>query len=438
MKVIFGHSNMDLDCFGSISLAKYLYPDYQPVQSQLIHPVAKNLYNLYQNRFGFIAPKDLKDQEIEAVIVVDTRAKSRVKEYFKWMPDFKGQVEVYDHHPSDNDEIEGALLHIEDYGGNTTNIGLELMKQKILIEPEDATIALTAIYSDTGNFQHENVKKEDFAVASYLMENNASMKLVRTFLRSLKEKYQVSLFHDMLNRLTHKNINGHSIILSYIEIDDNIGGLAAVTEKIFEVEQSEAIFSVFYFKKKNHALIVARSGKDNIRLDTIMAEFGGGGHKRASSALVKDQSGMMVFARLEEHLINALQPAFVAENIMITPVDFIKESMTCLEASIFLERVNHTGAPVLSERGEIIGFVTLRDIQKARKANQMHAPVKGFMTSNVVTATKDQTIREIADLLFQNNIGHLPIAQGKSLIGMITRADYLHFMEADIQAQTQS
>ena len=64
MKVIFGHSNMDLDCFGSISLAKYLYPDYQPVQSQLIHPVAKNLYNLYQNRFGFIAPKDLKDQEI--------------------------------------------------------------------------------------------------------------------------------------------------------------------------------------------------------------------------------------------------------------------------------------------------------------------------------------------------------------------------------------
>ena len=429
MKVIFGHSNMDLDCFGSIALAKYLFPDYQPVQSQLIHPVAKNLYNLYQNRFGFIAPKDLKGQEIEAVIVVDTRSKSRVKEYFKWMTDFSGKVEVYDHHPSDEDDIEGALLHIEDYGANTTNIGLELMKRKIQIEPEDATIALTAIYSDTGNFQHENVKKEDFAVASYLVENNASMKLVRTFLRSLKEKYQVSLFHDMLNRLTHKNINGHSVILSYIELEDNIGGLAAVTEKIFEIEQTEAIFSVFYFTKKNNALIVARSGKDNIKLDTIMAEFGGGGHIRASSALVKDQSGMMVFARLEEHLKKSLEPAVVAEDIMIVPVDFIKESMTLMESSVFLESVNHTGAPVLSERGELVGFMTLADIQKARKANQMHASVRGFMSTNVITAAKNQTMREIADILFQNNIGHLPIAQGKSLIGMITRADYLQYME---------
>ena len=135
----------------------------------------KNLYNLYQNRFGFVSPKDLKDQEIEAVIVVDTRSKSRVKEYFKWIKDFKGPVQVYDHHPSDHDDIEGAQFHIEDYGANTTIIGLELMKKKVRIDPEDATIALTAIYSDTGNFQHENVKKEDFSVASYLLENNASL-----------------------------------------------------------------------------------------------------------------------------------------------------------------------------------------------------------------------------------------------------------------------
>lgn len=422
---------MDLDCFGAIALTKYLHPDFQPVQSQLIHPIARNLYNLYQNRFGFISPKDLKNHDIEEVIVVDTRSKGRVKEYFKWMKDFNGRIEVYDHHPSDHDDIEDAVYHIEDYGATTTIIGLELMNKQIRIEPEDATIALAGIYSDTGNFQHENVKKEDFEVASYLMENGASLKLVGTFLRSLKEKHQISLFHDMLNRLTHKNINGHFIVLSYIEIDDNVGGLAAVTEKIFEIEHSDAIFSVFHFKNNNNTLIVARSNKDNIRLDEIMEVFGGGGHERASSALVKDQSGMMVFAMLEDHLKKSLLPAAVAEDIMVKDVAVIKEAMTLMEASKFLEEVNHTGAPVLSERGEIIGFMTLRDIMKARKANQMHAPVRGFMTTAVVTATKDLTIREIEDMLFQNNIGHLPIAQGKSLIGMITRTDYLRFMEAD-------
>ncbi len=436
MKVVFGHSNMDLDCFGAIALMKYLHPDYQPVQSQLIHPIARNLYNLYQNRFGFIAPKDLKDHKIESVIVVDTRSKSRVKEYFKWIKDFDGEVEVYDHHPSDHDDIEGACFHIEDFGATTTIIGRELMKLDIKIEPEDATIALAGIYSDTGNFQHENVKEADFEVASYLMRNGASLKLVGTFLRSLKEKHQISLFHDMLNRLTHKNINGHYIVLSYIEIEDNVGGLAAVTEKIFEIEYSEAIFSVFYFKKKNNALIVARSNKDNIRLDEIMAEFGGGGHERASSALVKDQSGMMVYAMLEDHLQKSLVHAVVAGDIMVKEVDTIKESMTLMEASIFLEEVNHTGAPVLSERGEIVGFMTLRDIMKARKANQMHVSVRGFMTTNVITASKDLTIREIEDSLFQNNIGHLPIAQGKSLIGMITRSDYLGFMERDSKKTT--
>ena len=433
MKVIFGHSNMDLDCFGSIALAKYLHPEFQPVQSQLVHPIARNLYNLYQNRFGFISPKDMKDHEIESIIVVDTRSKGRVKEYFKWIKDFNGPIEVYDHHPSDHDDIEEADFHIEDFGATTTILGLELMKKNVSIEPEDATIALAAIYSDTGNFQHENVKKQDFEVASYLMKSSASLKLVGTFLRSLKEKHQISLFHDMLNRLTHKNINGHFIVLSYIEIEDHVGGLAAVTEKIFEIEHSDAIFSVFYFKSKNNTLIVARSNKDNIRLDEIMGKFGGGGHERASSALVKDQSGMMVFAMLEDHLKNSLLPASVAEDIMVHEVDVIREAMTLMEASKFLEDVNHTGAPVLSERGEIIGFMTLRDIMKARKANQMHAPVRGFMTTNVITASKDLTIREIEDILFQNNIGHLPIAQGKSLIGMITRADYLRFMEAETE-----
>ena len=38
MKIIVGHSNMDLDCIGSIVLAKYLFTDYMPVKSRLIHP----------------------------------------------------------------------------------------------------------------------------------------------------------------------------------------------------------------------------------------------------------------------------------------------------------------------------------------------------------------------------------------------------------------
>ena len=419
---------MDLDCFGSMALLKYLHPDFRLVRSQTIHPIARNLYNLYQNQFPFISPKDLKDQEIEHIIVVDTRSQNRVQEVFKWIEDYQGKIDIYDHHSEAADPIENATVHFGDYGANTTLIGLELMKRGIEIAPEDATIALAAIFSDTGSFRFEHVTSEDFQVAAYLVQNKAAVKLVDKFLQSLKEEHQRTLFHDVLNRLTYKDINGHFVILSYIEIEDQVGGLAAVIEKIFEVEHSEAIFSVFYFKKRNDSLIVARSSKKNIDVDKVLHELGGGGHPSAASALIKDKSGVMVFATLEEHLKTALLPAVTAADIMITKVNVIRDTMSLLDASKLLEDMNHSGAPVLSERGELVGFMTLFDIMKGRKQNQMSAPVKAFMSKEVIAAKKDDTIREVENKIFRNDIGHLPVVHGKSLLGMITRTDYLAFI----------
>ncbi|MBU2512281.1 CBS domain-containing protein [bacterium] len=425
MKIIFGHTNMDLDCFGSFALIKYLYPDYQLVQSHLIHPAARNLYNLYRNRFNFINAKDLKDETIEKIVIVDTRSRSRVKEYFKYLDNFNGDIEVFDHHPSDSDDIEGAVVHLGEYGSNTTFIGLMLIEQGIAIEPEDATIALTGIYSDTGSFRHDTITSEDLEVASYLLKNKASINLVKKFLESLSDRNQITLFYDLLNRLTHKNINGNSLVVSYIELPSQVGGLADVIEKIFEIEKADAIFCVFHFNHNNDTLIIARSGKDSIQLDTIMEHFGGGGHKKAASALIKDKSGMLVFAQLEEYLKAELEHAIIANDIMITDVDIIRDTMTLMEASLLLEKVNHTGAPVLNPQGKLVGFLTLRDIMKGRKNNGMHSSVKGYMITKVITADKEVTIREIEEILFKNNIGHLPIVQGNSLIGIVTRTDYL-------------
>jgi tRNA nucleotidyltransferase (CCA-adding enzyme) len=428
MKVIFGHTNMDLDCFGSIALIKYFYPDYQVVQSHLIHPAARNLYNLYRNRFRFINAKDLSTETVEKISIVDTRSSNRVKEYFQHLEGFSGDIEVFDHHLSDFDDIEGATIHIGNYGANTTFIGLDLLRQAIPIAPEDATIALTGIYADTGSFQHDNVTSEDLDVASYMLKNGASIKLAKKFLETLSDRQQINLFRDVMNRLTHKNINGNSLILSYYELQEQVGGLAEVIEKVFEVEKAEAIFCVFYFTENNDSLIIARSNKDSINLDKILNAFGGGGHAKAASALIKNQSGMKAFANLEEHLKNELQPAVKAEEIMKKNVIVVKDTMTLIEASMLLEENNHTGAPVLSQRGELLGMLTLRDIMKGRRNNQMQSSVKGYMSNKVITATKDVTFREIEELLFKNNIGHLPIVQGKSLLGIITRTDYLLFM----------
>ena len=57
---IVGHTNMDLDCFGSIALARHLFPGYLTIQSRHVHPVARNLVTMYRNHLGL---QPLKEHE---------------------------------------------------------------------------------------------------------------------------------------------------------------------------------------------------------------------------------------------------------------------------------------------------------------------------------------------------------------------------------------
>ncbi|HRY79450.1 MAG TPA: hypothetical protein P5313_03435, partial [Spirochaetia bacterium] len=80
MKIIVGHSNMDLDCIGSLVLAQYLFPDHVPLRSHLMQPAARNLMNLYADRLDFPGIKDIKGEKVERVVVVDARSEDRIAE----------------------------------------------------------------------------------------------------------------------------------------------------------------------------------------------------------------------------------------------------------------------------------------------------------------------------------------------------------------------
>ena len=83
VNIAFGHSNMDLDCLGSLILVKKIFPDHVLVRSRIIHPAAYSVYNLYKEYFDFINPKDLENEKIDHIIIVDTSSADRVREYFK-------------------------------------------------------------------------------------------------------------------------------------------------------------------------------------------------------------------------------------------------------------------------------------------------------------------------------------------------------------------
>ncbi|MCF6334825.1 MAG: CBS domain-containing protein [Spirochaetales bacterium] len=429
MKLIVGHTNMDMDCLGSIALAKLLYPDHQMVKSRFIHPVARDFYNLYNDYFDFLTTKDIKNVRVESLVVVDTRSSKRIEEYLKVIDGKPEFLTVYDHHPSDANDLEAQVTNYHNFGSNTTILGLELMEKGIEINSDLATIALTGIFADTGNFTHENVSVEDFRVAYYLMNCGADINIVRRYLKTLKEEYQMHLFHDILNHQISKYINGHLILFSYMELEKQVSGLAAVAEKVFEVENPDAYFAVFSFAKTSSSIIIGRSQKEAIDLNYILGEMGGGGHAMAASVSLKDKYGEGVLDFILAFLEKNLEPAVTVGNIMTKDVHSVNEDWSLLDTSLFLESVNHSGAPVNNANNEISGFITLKDIMKARRANQMHAPVRGYMIKNVIQGNKNLSMREIEKLMFGNNVGHIPIVEKGKTIGLVTRTDYLNFIK---------
>ena len=427
MNIAFGHTNTDFDCFGSLILVKKLFPDYRLVKSSRIHPAAQNMYDYYTEYYDFLSPKDIITEKIENIIIVDTCMAERVKEYFHYIKNSNPSIKIFDHHHIDCCDIHGAVVEGGNYGANTSLLGKMAIQKGIVLDPVEATIALTAIYADTGKLIFENVSRVDYEVSAWLLDMGASLRLVKSFLEPVKEDAQIAV----LNQIHHEQVavQGHQVLLSYMELEANVAGLAAVVEKIMDVQNPDAYFAVFFIPKEKTTLIIARSQKKKIALDALLSVYGGGGHQLAASAKITGKEGREVFDSLIKFLDNALEPAARAKDIMSKNVITANDTATLMEVSISMEKENCTAMPVVDRDGLVCGFISLRDIMKGRKHGKMQAPVKAYMSRPVISASADDTIRVIERMFYKHKISCLPILDNGKLIGMVTRWDYLQFQK---------
>jgi len=435
MNIAFGHTNMDFDCLGSLILVKKLFPDYRLVQSSRIHPAARNLYDFYAGYFNFLVPKDISGQKIENIIIVDTCMAGRVSEYFSHIQDSSPVIRIFDHHQIDDCDILGATVTGGRVGANTSLLGMMAMRQGITLEPEEATIALTAVYADTGRLIYENVTRDDFEVSAWLLDMGASLRLVKSFLETVKEDEQIAVLNRLKPELV--SIQGHMILLSYLELNENVQGLAAVVEKIMDVQNPDAYFAVFSIPGENTILLIARSQKKKIDLHTLLSIYGGGGHQLAASAKITGSDGPGFFSSFRSYLEHSLEPATRAKDIMTKNVFTILESTSLMDASIFLERVDLTAIPVVDVEGNISGFISLRDIMKGRRHGKMQAPVKAYMSMPVISAGSMVTMREVERIFYKHKISHIPILEEGKLLGIVDRWDYLQYQKRTSQPITE-
>ncbi len=147
-----------------------------------------------------------------------------------------------------------------------------------------------------------------------------------------------------------------------------------------------------------------------------------------------------------------------ARNVMVTPVVTVKPTATVQEAATqFLER-NISGAPVIDDKGKLVGMVSEGDLlhrveagTERRRSWWLRAfaeadtlaneyvkshgrKVADVMTRTVITATPETPLHEIATVLEKNAIKRVPILENGQLVGIVSRANLLQAVASARQA----
>lgn len=133
--------------------------------------------------------------------------------------------------------------------------------------------------------------------------------------------------------------------------------------------------------------------------------------------------------KLVQHLLDAKGHGVISISPTASVLDAIK---------IMADR--SIGSLVVMDGGELKGIVTERDyarkvIVKGRSSESTE--VGEIMSTDVVTATVQQTVTQCMELMNGRRIRHLPIVGDDGVIGMISIGDLVQAIIADQQEEIQ-
>lgn len=105
-----------------------------------------------------------------------------------------------------------------------------------------------------------------------------------------------------------------------------------------------------------------------------------------------------------------------------------------LRAIHLLLESNVSGAPVIDQLGNVVGFLSEKDCLEVAINAGYHeewgGKVSEYMSSGVTTVDADSSILDVARLFRNQSFKVLPVMDDNRLAGLITRRDVLRAFEA--------
>lgn len=125
---------------------------------------------------------------------------------------------------------------------------------------------------------------------------------------------------------------------------------------------------------------------------------------------------------------------FSIDAIMSTNLVTIKPEASLAEARSLLQKNRIHHLPVLDDKGDLVGLVTLTNLLAATDSilrdaeNRIHAAdisAADVMVTDVATVDRHASLRQAALFLEKHRIGCLPVTDNGKLHGIITDTDFV-------------
>jgi tRNA nucleotidyltransferase (CCA-adding enzyme) len=417
--LILTHENADFDAISALAAAARLYPDAIPLLPRRVNRNVRNFLTLYGADLPLVHVKDLPRAEFDRAILVDTQS----------MVTIKGMADdictsIVDHHPLSRELPPGWTYSGEALGAVTTLLVEEIMAHRFEITAIEATLFLLGIYEDTGSLSYRATTARDVHCAGWLLEQGARLDIANEFLHYPLTPDQHELYELLLEQ--HESYTGQSIIVAAARFPRYVEEVSVLSHHLSDLWEPAGLFILVQFD--DQVQLIARSTSDAIDVAEIAAGLGGGGHSRASAALVRDMDLLQVKERLLELLQTHVQPAVTVRQIMSFGVRTVHPRTTVAEAAELMQRYGHEGFPVV-DHGRVAGIVSRREIDRAMRLGLENATIALYMTKGEIVVHPDDAIETLRAVMLDYGVGQVPVvADEGQVLGIVTRTDLINLL----------
>lgn len=416
MDAIFTHESADFDALASLLGAKKIYPEAVAVLPHRLNRNVRDFCALYADALPFARLDDLPRRRFKQVAVVDAQG----------MPSARGIgdttcVHIIDHHPLAHELKKGMTFSGGDVGATTTLFVEQIREKELPLTPLEATLLLLGVYEDTGSLSYGTTNARDARAAAFLLEQGANLSDVNDFLHHPLTDLQRKLYQRLLERIETVEIAGHAIAIAAARANEYVEEVSTLAHQLRELYDPAALFLLV--QMDDHIQMVARSDRAAIDVSAIAEAFGGGGHDKAAAALIRSRDLKHVKAKLIKLLKASIRPSVTVREVMSIGVHTLEPNATVAQAAEIMNRYGHEGFPVV-RRGQLVGVLTRREIDRAVHHQLASAPIKNFM-HQPVSVSPDDSLEKLREVMIESDLGQVPVVEKNTIVGIVTRTDVI-------------